>query len=202
MKTVIISSTFLIGMVGQAMAVCPSTFQIKDNLGATGNVVYSDSSGNCLPNVVINGATFNANGQATMANSSPVVLPSNQKVADPCMFQAKTNLAVNVATAVSVQLVGLSTGQTIYICSLSLIGSTATVFSLTYGTGTACATSPTAVIGGATATTSVGLSLAANGGLTLGNGQGTVALTGSGAELCLIQSGSGVIAGNLTYIQQ
>ena len=106
-----------------AMAACPSTFQIKDNAGITGNVVYSDSSGNCLPNVTLNGgsaavtqsgtwninnvsgtvslptgaatsanqttansslaslvAAINSNGQKTSANSSPVVIASDQSV--------------------------------------------------------------------------------------------------------------------------
>jgi len=150
--------------------------------------------------VAISPNSVNANGQATMANSAPVALASNQSVADPCMFTAKSNLAVSVQTAISVQLVALSTGTTIYVCSLSLIGSTATVFSITTGTGTACATSTAAVFGTATATN--GISLATNGGLTLGNGGGTVGLGASGAELCLIQSGGGTLAGNLTYVQK
>ena len=59
----------------------------------------------------------NANGQATMANSSPAVLPSNQQMADPCVFQAKTNVPVSVTTSASVQLVALSGSTKIYVCS-------------------------------------------------------------------------------------
>ncbi len=119
---------------------------------------------------------------------------------DPCSQAAKTNVPVSVQTAISVQLVALSGSTKIYVCSLGLIGSTATVFSITGGTGTACATSAVAIMGTATATN--GISLTANGGLTLGNGFGTVAVTGAGSELCLIQSGSGNISGNLTIVQQ
>jgi len=120
--------------------------------------------------------------------------------ADPCSQATKTNIAISYVTTTSLQVVGLSTGKVIYVCSLSLIGSTATVFSLTTGTGTACATSAAAIMGAATATN--GMSLIANGGLTLGSGFGTIALSASGAELCIVQSGGGVIAGNLTYVQQ
>jgi hypothetical protein len=60
------------------------------------------------------------------------------------------------------------------------------------------------VLGVATnGTAANGISLAANGGLTLGNGGGTVAQTATNANyLCLFQSGTTQMAGNLTYVQQ
>jgi hypothetical protein len=118
---------------------------------------------------------------------------------DACMGQAKTNLPISFQATSSAQLIALSGSTKIYVCSLSLIASAATVFSLTGGTGTNCGT-PAALIG--TTTASNGLSLAANGGLTLGNGGGTVAVTGAGSELCIVQSGGGNLVGNLTYVQQ
>ena len=120
--------------------------------------------------------------------------------ADPCVFNTKTNIAISYQTTTSLQLVGLSTGKLIYVCSLALIGSTATVFSLTSGIGTACATSTAAVMGSSTATN--GISLAANGGLTLGGGAGTVAIAPASSELCIIQSGAGNLSGNITVVQQ
>lgn len=142
---------------------------------------------------------INANGSATAANSAPVVIASNQSVADPCMFQAKTNLAVSFQTTSITQLIALSGSTKIYVCSVALVASAATVFSITGGTGSNCGT-PAAVIGTTSATH--GLSLAANGGMTLGNGEGTVASTAAGSELCIVQSGAGDISGNLTYVQQ
>ena len=48
-----------------------------------------------------------------------------------------------------------------------------------------------------------GIPLAVNGGLTLGNGGGTVAATATNADyLCIFQSGTTLISGNLTYVQQ
>lgn len=120
--------------------------------------------------------------------------------ADPCVYNTKTNIPISYQTTTSLQLVGLSTGKVIYVCSLALIGSTATVFSLTSGIGTACATSAAAVMGSSTATN--GISLAANGGLTLGSGAGTVAIAPASSELCIIQSGAGNLSGNITVVQQ
>ena len=118
---------------------------------------------------------------------------------DPCFATAKTNLPISLQTTSITQQIALSGSTKIYVCSLSLIASAATVFSVTGGTGTNCGT-PAALIG--TTSASHGLSLAANGGLTYGNGGSTVAVTGAGSELCLVQSGAGDLSGNLTYVQQ
>lgn len=118
---------------------------------------------------------------------------------DPCTQAAKTNVAISFQATSSAQLVAASGSTKIYVCSLSLIASVATVFSLTGGTGTNCGT-PAALIGTTSATH--GLSLAANGGLTLGNGAGTIAVTAASSEVCIVQSGAGDLVGNLTYVQQ
>ncbi len=186
-RTAIISSaflvtTFLTSMTDPSVAsTCAVTaLQVKDNAATTANVPYSDTgdgSGNCEPGIKV--LNTNNNGQAAMSASSPVTL---------------------AGTTASVQLVALSGSTKIYVCSLALIGSTATVFSVIGGTGSACGTSAVAIMGSSTATN--GMSLALNGGLTLGNGNGTVASTAAGSELCLVQSGAGNISGNLGVVQQ
>lgn len=128
----------------------------------------------------------------------------NATAGDPCMFQAKTNVPISTASGTLALVTGVSTKK-IYVCSLSLISSGAIAVSLSEGSGTTCGTSAqAAVIGVATnGTAANGLSLAANGGLTLGNGGGTVAQTATAANyLCLFQSGTTQMAGNLTYVQQ
>ncbi len=127
----------------------------------------------------------NANGQATMANSSPVTLASNQSVGDPCMFQAKTNVPISTATGTVIALVAAVSAKKVYVCSLSLIANAAVAVSLSEGSGATCGTSNQAgVIGVATSGTAAnGLSLAANGGLTLGNGGGTIAQTATANNL-------------------
>lgn len=134
--------------------------------------------------------------------NSPIPLGGNRigyVSDDPCSQLVKTNLPISFQTTSSTQLIALSGSTKIYVCSLSLIASAATVFSITGGTGSACGT-PAALIG--TTVAAHGLSLPATGGLTLGNGAGTVAVTGVGSELCIVQTGAGDLSGNLTYVQQ
>lgn len=161
--------------------------------------VQGIASGTAMPVSVSNA---NTNGQATAANSSPVVLASNQIAADPCMFQAKTNLPISQNGTSSVQLIALSGATSIYVCSLALIAAAATTVAITTGTGTACVTGNAAVIGSTTANIANSMSFAANGGLTLGNGQGTVAKGAASSELCMILGANVFVSGNLTYVQQ
>lgn len=142
----------------------------------------------------------NANGQATAANSSPVVLPAAQVTADPCTLGTKTNVAIATSSG-TVQLVAPSGSTQVYVCSIVTVGATASVQNLVGGTGATCTTgTPVAAIGSTTAAS--GMSFAANGGFTYGGGAGTVArTTTAGHGLCLIQSGTAAIAGNITYVQ-
>lgn len=120
---------------------------------------------------------------------------------DPCATQLKTNLAIASATGTT-QLVAPSGSTQVYVCSFSLIAGATAVVNLVGGTGATCTTgTPVAALGSTTAAS--GMSLAANGGLTFGNGGATVVrTTTAGHGLCLIQSGTTALAGNITYIQQ
>lgn len=170
-------------------------------LGAMAN--YGTSPGAVLvPGVNAFVTNSNANGQATAANSSPVVLPAAQVTTDPCSLGTKTNLPISQNGTSSVQLIALSGSTVIYVCSLSLIAAGATTVVLTTGTGTACVTGNAAVLGDTTANIANGLSLAANGGLTLGNGAGTVAKGAASSELCMTLGTNVRMSGNLTYVQQ
>jgi len=170
-------------------------------LNSSSSSTYGTAPTGTVPGVNAFVTNSNGNGQATMANSSPVVIASNQSVADPCMFQAKTSLAISTNATFLNQIIAASGSTKIYICSLAIVVSGATVFNLDTGTGTNCGTSTAAVMGSTTATN--GLSFAANGGLMLGNGGNTVAVANvSGAELCTLQSNPVYLSGNLTYVQQ
>ena len=150
------------------------------------------------------GASTLALGATVASASIPVVIASNQTAADPCMFQAKTNAGFSSAAGTFALVTGVS-AKKIFVCSISLIVPSAVSVSLAEGSSSTCGTSSqAAVIGVATSgTASQGMALAANGGLTLGNGGGTVASTATAANyLCLFQSGVAQIAGNLTYVQQ
>jgi hypothetical protein len=120
---------------------------------------------------------------------------------DPCTQLTKTNVGFGVAVGTT-QLVAPSGITQVYVCSFSLIAAATAVVNLVGGTGAACTTgTPVAALGSTTAAN--GMSLAANGGLTFGNGGATVVrTTTAGHGLCLIQSGTTALAGNITYVQQ
>ena len=138
------------------------------------------------------------------AGSMTPILVTQSANADPCSSAAKTNVPISTASG-TVALVSGVSAKKIYVCSFSLITTTAVSVSLSEGSGATCGTSSQAgVIGVATnGTAANGLPLAANGGLTLGNGGGTIAQTATAANyLCLFQSGTAQVAGNITYVQQ
>jgi hypothetical protein len=168
-----------------------------------GNVGIDQTTPGTTNGVVVTNAL--SPGQAAMSASSPVVLANNQTAADPCMFQAKTNVPISTTSGTTALVTGVS-AKKIYVCSLALIANTPAVsVSLSEGSSSTCGTSSqAAVMGVATSgTASLGIPLAVNGGLTLGNGGGTVAATATAANyLCLFQSGTTLVAGNLTFVQQ
>lgn len=142
----------------------------------------------------------NANGQTTMSGSSPVTLASNQSVADPCMFQAKSSAPFSSSSG-SFQVVAPSGTTKIYVCATHYVVASAVNVSWIEGTGTACATGAAADVGSTTAAS--GMPIAANGGETLGSGQGSVFHTATGGDaLCVLQSGTALIAGSISYVQQ
>lgn len=121
----------------------------------------------------------------------------NSYAADPCQNGNKLTLAVSVAA--NSQLITGTTNGRIYICSIMINVSDAENVSLVSGTGTICATSLTAVIGGSTAAT--GNNLLAGSGYSVGDGTSFIGKATAVADnLCLLMSGSGRIAGVITYV--
>lgn len=66
----------------------------------------------------------------------------------PVTSQCDTSAVINVSAAATTQLVALTTGQKIRVCSFVISGDTAaTVATFVYGTGTNCASSPANLTG-------------------------------------------------------
>jgi hypothetical protein len=139
-------------------------------------------------------------GQAVMASSSPVALASNQSVADPCMFQAKSLAPFSTSSGGPVSIVALSGSTKVYVCSITAVADTAIKLSFIDGTGGSCASAQHAIWGSTTAAS--GMSIGATGGFSSGSGQGTVGVTAAASAFCLLQSGTSLVAGNITYVQQ
>lgn len=156
------------------------------------------SSTSTLRVVLTNGALAYAGASGAFAAGSFV----NATAADPCMFQAKTNVAFTTNGTSSVQLVALSGSTTIFVCSLHYVVAGATTVAFTTGTGTACITGNAAVIGSTTAGIANSMSYSANGGETYGNGGGTIAKGAASSALCMVLGTNVYVSGNLTYVQQ
>jgi hypothetical protein len=219
----------LAGMTTHASAACPTPMVIKDGTGTSQNLsTTTDASGNCVTNnaaygwaggvlgamanygtspgtVLVPGVNAfvtnsNSNGQKTMGNSSPVALASDQTVGDPCTFAAKTNVPISTS-ATSSQLIPAVSPTRGFICSMSLIAAAAAVVNVVEQAGACTSISGATADLGSTVPAN-GMSLPANGGLTLGSGSGTVIAAGTNTYVCLYQSGNAVLSGNITYVQR
>ncbi len=141
------------------------------------------------------GTPFQANG-ALGAGTNRVGYTSD----DPCTQKIKLNAPFSTSSAGPVSIVALSGSTVIYVCSISAITDTAIKLSFIDGTGGSCASAQHAIWGSTTAAN--GMSLAANGGFTQGSGNGSVGVTTAASAFCLLQSGTSLVAGNVTYVQQ
>jgi hypothetical protein len=118
MKRIILALTLCL-FAAPALAVCPSTLQLKDNAGVTPNAKFSDDgSGNCLPNVVLFSGTT-AVTQGTAANLNATVVGTGTFAAQ---LTGATNNINNIAGTIS-----LPTGAATSANQATEIGSLATI---------------------------------------------------------------------------
>lgn len=115
-----------------------------------------------------------------------VVIAKDSAVCNP-----KDTLQAPISTASSgnVELVALTSGQTIYVCDWTLVATGAVAVQIIYGTGTACGTGETNMTGA--------MPLAANGGWTH-NYDGRLK-TAEANALCIELSGAVQVDGVVTY---
>jgi hypothetical protein len=144
--------------------------------------------------VTVNDGTNSAKVQAASANAAQ---------ADKALVVAPSPNPSTVCTAVkpisqtaSTDLV-TSTNK-LHICGYKLISATAQNLSLVEGTGSTCGTG-TAALDGAT-TAANGSAVAANGGWGLVSERPFMVTQTTADHLCLLQSGSGLVAGFISYI--
>jgi hypothetical protein len=119
--------------------------------------------------------------------------------ANPSRIIACDNFAsISISNNTTTRIVTGSATQTIYICSINLVVSSATAVNVIEGADTFCNTNVQGVFGG-TATAS-GWNLATNGGLTQGTGVGMIGKTANaGNHLCIQNSTAATIAGGMTW---
>jgi hypothetical protein len=137
-----------------------------------------DINGNLRTNVM----NSNANGPATMANSSPVSLGGlNQSV------------PINISTATTTQLVALSGSTKVYIMAWDVIAGGTGNITLEYGTGASCGTGTTVLTGA--------YNLTAQAGIAKGSGAAPVLVVPAGNALCALTSAAVQMSGSVTFQQ-
>jgi hypothetical protein len=122
---------------------------------------------------------------------------------DPCTFLPKTNVPISIASAGTTVVIAAVSAKRTFICSMVLMSSSATTLSVAEGQGASCtAPNQAGMIGvGTNVAATGGLSFPVTGGLTLGNGTGTVTQTANiNANVCIYNVGASQVSGNMTYV--
>lgn len=145
------------------------------------------------------GTNLNTSALLTEAAFETVFGTSSLVSADPCEGAAKSIHVINTSTATTVEIANAVSGQYFYICAINIVVAGAQTVAIveddTDGVG-----SPTAGLNGGTSA-ATGWSFAANGGLMMGNGQGTIMRTSTTNRYLGIITGSAVqTSGTITYV--
>ena len=146
-------------------------------------------------------ATFSSASYAFAAATFQPIMFSAQVSPDPCTTGVKTPASINIASSSGATIVTGSAGKKVFICAFDLVTATAQNIALIEGTGTVCASNTAGMAGGTTA--AAGWNFGANGGLTKGNGVGTIYQTAtSGDNVCILPSGAAQVSGSMMYLIQ
>lgn len=120
---------------------------------------------------------------------------------DPCSSTAKTFLPINISTATTTEitpsLAGASTNY--YVCSLVLVTAAANNIALVDDDSDGCGSVTSGLAGGTTSGS--GFNMAANSGMTFGNGMGSVFKTnGTNRVICLVTSAATQLSGTMSVV--
>jgi hypothetical protein len=121
---------------------------------------------------------------------------------DPCAgASGKTAFVVNISSAATTEITPSLAGASnhYYVCSINLVTASANNVALVDDDSDGCGSVSSGLAGGTSAAS--GWNFGANGGLTLGNGQGTIAQTaGTNRVLCLVTSASTQLSGTIIAV--
>ena len=195
---VTISGTFSATLLVEASADGGSTFTTLATFTTVQTAVPISSAGmtdfRIRASAYVSGTASVTLSASRAANEPTPTLPGN--ASNACLNPSAVLLTANGTTSgtAAVQIVALTAGLKIYVCSLSVVGQSGTTptFSLEYGTGAACAGSPVVVI--------PAFATPAN---TMFNFSPPVTATAVSNALCYIQTGTTPVSVfALTYVQQ
>jgi len=120
---------------------------------------------------------------------------------DACSGTAKTHIPINISTATTTELTASLSGASnyYYICSIDIVTAGANNVALVDDDSDGCGSVTSGLAGGTTAGT--GWNFAANGGLTKGNGEGTVFKTGgTNRVVCMVTSAAVQLSGSIQVV--
>ena len=124
---------------------------------------------------------------------------TNSELIDGCMSVAPTKVAISQTA--TTKLISQVSAKTNYVCAITIVAAAAEIVNIVEGTGTTCGTGTVALVGSTTAAN--GLSFAANGGWSGGDGHHTFIVgSGTNIDLCLTQNGTSRVSGFITYSQR
>jgi hypothetical protein len=177
---------------GTATATLRATMA-KDNTLATQPVsgtvtVQPGNTANTTPWLTTDSAT-SATGSAVPSKAAYIGGNSSGNLTG--IIACDSSVFLDMATATTTQLVALSSGKSIYICSYDIQSNGTASVKLVYGTGSNCGT-------GTTQLTS-NLDLTAQTGLSRGSGLGMLAKTAASNALCATSSAAVNVHIDVTY---
>lgn len=178
-----------------------STVAISGNVATT----VADGSNVAIGTTTDNKCTTTDTTSCTLVGISKELSAALQSlvalaVTDPCTGLAKTVVPFLISSGTTTQLAAASAPNKLYVCSIN-IGpvSGAQNIALIEDDTAACASPTAGLVGGVTAAN--GWNIAANGGIALGNGSGTVAVTAAvNRYVCLISANSVTTPGVIAYV--
>lgn len=128
-----------------------------------------------------------------------ILLTVNAYALDPCSTNKKSIALLNQNTATTTRIITPVAGQKTYICSAVMMVASADNVVFLEGTGGTCGSGTASMAGD----TTIGFAFAGNGGMTLGNGLGTVMQTATvSTDVCVKTSTVAQLSGAITYTQQ
>lgn len=203
---------------GSAAANPPVLMGGTANGTGTGNVenVKVDTSGDIFANIAQFGGSAVVTGTGASGSGIPRVTVSNDSVvglaagsnligtvsSDPCSGQTK--LTADFEGTATGTIISAVSAKKAYICSVTIVSAAANNVSLIEGTASGCTTgSPSADYLNNATTASTGASFAANGGVSAGNGTGTIAVNATANQnTCVSINSASQVNVHVSYVQQ
>lgn len=142
----------------------------------------------------------NASGDNSTLNTDASGLLWTRTI-DACSSGAKTFLPINISTATTTEITPSLAGASnrYYICSLVLLTAGANNVALVDDDSDGCGSVTSGLAGGTTSGS--GFNMAANSGLTFGNGMGSVFKTnGTNRVVCLVTSAAVQLSGTMSVV--